>query len=297
MELTWIDAFTDRPFAGNPAAVCVTADSVTTTSDAGPAWSLGDEAMQALAAELGLSETAYLRRRGASGDNAAGDWDLRWFTPAAEVELCGHATLASAHALWESGRVAAGGEIRFHTLSGVLTAMRTADAAGAAWIELDFPAQPAVQQDPPHGLLAALGVEARWVGTNGTDWLVEVASEAAVRSARPDLAAVARMPARGVIVTAVAEGRDGEGKDGQAGADFVSRFFAPAVGVDEDPVTGSAHCCLAPFWAARLGRTSLTGYQASPRGGHVRVELAGDRVRLAGQAVTVLRGELAAQNL
>jgi PhzF family phenazine biosynthesis protein len=258
-----VDAFTERPFAGNPAAVCV----LDVARDAG--W------MQAVAAEMNLSETAFLVPRGSGG------FDLRWFTPTTEVDLCGHATLASAHRLWEGGELAAGEEARFHTRSGVLTARRGADG----WIEMDFPALPPRAIDPaPEMLAQALGVPARWVGSNREDLLALVADATTVRSLSPDIALVARLPARGLIVTAAAEPG--------AGHDFVSRFFAPAVGVPEDPVTGSAHCCLGPFWSERLGKRVVVGYQASARGGTVRVEPRGERVTLAGQAVTVLEGEL-----
>ena len=259
VPLLQVDAFTDRPFAGNPAAVCLLAAPAT------EAW------MQDVAREMNLAETAFLVPRGS-------DFDLRWFTPAVEVALCGHATLASAHALWETGRVTEGTTIHFHTKSGVLTAARR-----GAWIELDFPVKPEEAAEAPPALLDALGTGAKYVGRNQFDYLVEVDGDATVRALRPDFRRLASLPVRGVIVTA-----------GSADArfDFVSRFFAPGSGIDEDPVTGSAHCCLGPFWGARLGKTELTGYQASPRGGVVRVALNGTRVLLGGQAVTVLRGEL-----
>jgi predicted PhzF superfamily epimerase YddE/YHI9 len=226
--------------------------------------------MQHVAAEMNLSETAFLRR---SGDDA---WSLRWFTPACEVDLCGHATLASAHALWESG-AASEPLLRFATRSGILTAQRSGD-----WIELDFPAMPATPVDPPAEVLAALGITSpRYIGRNAFDYLIEADD---VASLRPDLARLRGVDIRGVIVTARGNGE----------YDFVSRFFAPRFGIDEDPVTGSAHCCLAPYWSERLGRDELTGYQASPRGGVVRVRMAGDRVKLGGRAVTVLRGDLVA---
>lgn len=269
-----VDAFTDRPFAGNPAAVCV----LDVAREAG--W------MQAVAAEMNLSETAFLVPRGegdagGEGREDAVGFDLRWFTPTTEVDLCGHATLAAAHRLWESGELAADEEARFHTRSGLLTARRGA----GGWIEMDFPALPPRRLDPPPELLGeALGVPARWVGASREDLLALVADAATVRSLAPDVALVARLPARGLIVTAAAE----PGAD----HDFVSRFFAPAVGVPEDPVTGSAHCCLGPFWSERLGKEEVVGHQASARGGTVRVRPRGERVILAGQAVTVLVGEL-----
>ena len=252
-----VDAFTAEPFRGNPAAV------VPLERERDDAW------MQDVAREMNLSETAFLL--------PAGDgYRLRWFTPAVEVDLCGHATLASAHVLWETGRIAAGGEARFQTRSGLLTAVRD-----GAWIELDFPATPPVAADPPPGLLDALGVPALEVGKSRFDYLVRVASADVVRALTPDFGRLRSVEARGVIVTAEADDRV---------HDFVSRFFAPRAGVDEDPVTGSAHCCLAPYWAGRTGRDSLAGYQASARGGTVHVRLAGDRVKLRGHAVTVMRG-------
>lgn len=266
LPLYQVDAFTDRPFSGNPAAVCLLAEPRE------PAW------MQAVAVEMALSETAFLVPR-PEGDG----WNLRWFTPNTEVALCGHATLASAHALWESGRLAATATARFHTLSGWLTAERQGE-----WIELDFPAKLAVPLDPEEpvaGLVAALGAEPLWIGKNQFDYLAVLPSAAALRSLAPDLERLLTLPVRGLIATALSD---------TAEFDFLSRFFAPAVGVPEDPVTGSAHCCLAPYWSGRLGKDELTGYQASARGGVVRVRVEGDRVKLGGQAVTVLRGELAA---
>jgi len=263
VRITQVDAFTNRPFAGNPAAVCILPD------DAEPAW------MQNVARGMNLAETAFLVRR-------QDGYDLRWFTPAVEVDLCGHATLASAHVLWEDAHLTPSTQARFHTKSGLLTADRR-----DAWIELDFPATPASPAPPPPGLIEALGIKPRFVGRSRFDYLVEVDSESTVRGLDPDLGALGRVAARGVIVTSRANG------DPQY--DFVSRFFAPQSGVPEDPVTGSAHCALAPYWCHKLGKQSLTGYQASARGGIVRVRLDGSgRVRLAGQAVTVLRGELTA---
>ncbi|HET7462436.1 MAG TPA: PhzF family phenazine biosynthesis protein [Longimicrobium sp.] len=259
-SIVQVDAFAERPFTGNPAAVCVMP---------GPR----DEAwMQSVAMEMNLSETAFLHPE-------EDGWRLRWFTPAVEVALCGHATLASAHVLWEHAVLHPDGEARFHTKSGLLTCRRE---DGLVW--MDFPAKPESASDPIDGLAEALGVTPVYVGRSQFDVLVEVASEAEVRALEPDLGALRRVQARGVIVTARGEGGE---------YDFVSRFFAPAVGVDEDPVTGSAHCVLAPYWARKLGRDALTGYQASRRGGTVRVRSAGDRVHLGGRAVTVLRGELA----
>ena len=254
-----IDAFTDRPFAGNPAAVCVL------PAPRDPGW------MQLVASEMNLAETAFLLRR-------AEGYDLRWFTPAAEVDLCGHATLASAHLLWEEGHLEQEAAATFHTRSGVLTAKRQGDM-----IWLDFPATPVRPAAMLPDLERAVGAPIRYLGRTAFDYFIELESEAAVRALEPDLTLIARLPVRGVVVTA----RSGDGRH-----DFVSRFFAPQVGVPEDPVTGSAHCALGPFWAARLGTDELAGYQASSRGGTVLVRVAGDRVHLGGQAVTVLRGEL-----
>ena len=265
LRITQVDAFTDRPFAGNPAAVCIL------PAAADPAW------MQDVAREMNLAETAFLVRQ-------RDGYDLRWFTPAVEVDLCGHATLASAHVLWENSDLAPGAQARFQTKSGVLTADRR-----GAWIELDFPATPAAPAPTPNGLIEALGAQPRFVGRSRFDYLVEVESEATVRGLAPDLGALGRVQARGVIVTSRT--------DGKSTYDFVSRFFAPQSGVPEDPVTGSAHCALAPYWSAKLGKPELVGYQASARGGVVRVRVQGDRVLLGGQAVTVLRGELTAGNM
>lgn len=259
LAIVQVDAFTDTPFAGNPAAVCVL-----------PA-AREERWMQQVAREMNLSETAFLLRR-------ADGFDLRWFTPVVEVDLCGHATLASAHVLWEEGHLEAGKIARFHTRSGLLTAERH-----GAWIELNFPALPEEQMTPPAELARALGVTPVYVGKNQSGFLVQVASEEQVRTLRPDFTALKAFPGRGVIVTSRADAPD---------FDFVSRYFAPSAGIDEDPVTGSAHCCLGPFWARQLHKDSFTAYQASARGGVVRVRLHGDRVLLGGQAVTVLRGEL-----
>jgi PhzF family phenazine biosynthesis protein len=259
-SIVQVDAFTDRPFAGNPAAVCI----LDCARD--------EEWMQRVALEMNLSETAFLVP-------ADSGYDLRWFTPAVEVALCGHATLASAHVLWQDGHLAADSEARFHTKSGVLSCRKEGD-----WVWMDFPAKPSEPAGEMPELADALGVRAIHVGRSHFDYVVEVESESVVRGAQPDLSRIATFPVRGVIVTARAD----EGAE----HDFVSRFFAPAAGVAEDPVTGSAHCVLAPYWAARLGRDELVGFQASKRGGIVRVRHAGDRVHLGGRAVTVMRGEL-----
>ena len=255
-----VDAFTARAFRGNPAAVCL-------LSASRPArW------MQSVAAEMNLAETAFVRP-------LARGFSLRWFTPKVEVDLCGHATLAAAHVLWQEGIVPGSTQLGFETRSGRLTAVRTASA-----IELDFPALAARTCKPPSGLAQALGAVPRAVAMSKHDLLVELASERAVRELQPDLARLRRLRTRGVIVTARANRQ----------WDFVSRFFAPAVGIDEDPVTGSAHSVLAPFWSERLGKSEMLGYQASARGGVVAVKLRGDRVALGGEALTVVRGELVA---
>lgn len=254
-----IDAFTGVPFRGNPAAVCLL------ESERDAEW------MHNVAREMNLSETAFLRKQ----DDG---FSLRWFTPAAEVELCGHATLASAHHLFESGVLKPDEVARFHTLSGLLTARRRGEM-----IELDFPSKPPVAAEPPAGLLEALGVEPVYVGRSKWDFIVEVATEDEVRGASPSMSQLRGVDARGVILTSASSTPE---------FDFVSRFFAPRVGVDEDPVTGSAHCCLAPYWSTRLAKAHFRAYQASARGGVLDVTLEGDRVRLAGRTVTVLRGSL-----
>jgi PhzF family phenazine biosynthesis protein len=260
MRLFQIDAFADAPFTGNPAAVCLLGDA-----HRDDAW------MQNLAAEMNLSETAFVRRQD-------GDWSLRWFTPTIEVALCGHATLASAQALLEEELLAPGGTAAFHTQSGLLTARHAGEL-----IELDFPAKVAERSEPADGLIEALGAQPVSIARNEFDYLVEMANEGDVRDLKPDYAMLRRIPVRGVIVTSRASTK---------GFDFVSRFFAPGSGIDEDPVTGSTHCALAPYWAPRLRKEDFVAYQASPRGGVLRVTLVGDRVRLAGRAITVFRGEL-----
>ena len=264
LTLLTVDAFTAEPFRGNPAGVCFLD---------GPrpdAW------LQRVAAEMNLSETAFLLPEG-------GAWRLRWFTPATEVPLCGHATLASAHALWSTGRLAENQEARFETLSGRLSARRDSGA-----IAMDFPALPVVPAELPEGIRRALGANPKTVArthrAQEQNTLVELESEQAVRELEPDFGPL-RSFSDGVIVTARAS---------SSGYDFVSRYFAGFYGIDEDPVTGSAHCSLMPFWAERLGRSELVGFQASARGGLVRCALRADRVLLAGHAVTVMRGELLA---
>jgi PhzF family phenazine biosynthesis protein len=254
-----VDAFAARPFAGNPAAVCVL------DAAAPEGW------MRLVARQMNLAETAFLHPEGDV-------WRLRWFTPTIEIDLCGHATLAAAHVLWETGRLAPEATARFASRSGALAAARRGE-----WIELDFPAQAVEPVTPPPELLPSLGVEAQFCGKTPYDYLVEVASEAVVRAARPDFARLRRVESRGAIVTARASTSE---------YDFVSRFFAPAAGIDEDPVTGSAHCALATYWAAKLGKPELVAYQASERGGMLRLRLAPPRVRMSGRAFTVWRGEL-----
>lgn len=259
--ITVVDAFADQPFGGNPAAVCILPAPAT------EAW------MKLVAREMNLAETAFLH----PGDDG---FALRWFTPTVEVDLCGHATLASAHVLWQQGYLPRGEVARFHTRSGLLTAAPEGDQ-----IVLDFPARVASELVPPETLLPSLGVSRpRWVGKNVYDYLVELESEAEVRALTPDHGLLAKLPVRGAIVTSLAD-------QGRA-YDFVSRFFAPGAGVAEDPVTGSAHCALAPYWRPRIGRATMIGYQASVRGGTVRTTVRGDRVLLAGKAITMMRGVL-----
>lgn len=234
--------------------------------------------MRDVAREMNLSETAFLVPKSSAPQQDG--YHLRWFTPAVEVALCGHATVASAHVLWEDGHLPAGVQARFHTRSGLLLA----DQRGN-WIELDFPATVAEPAEPPSDLLPALGVKAKFVGRNQFDYLVEVGSEEQLRALAPDFPRLRQVGVRGVIVTA---------RSASAEFDFVSRFFAPGSGLDEDPVTGSAHCALGPYWSRQLGKHEFRAFQASARGGVVRVRVNGDRVILGGQAVTVLRGELAA---
>jgi len=258
-----VDAFTSEPFKGNPAGVCLL------RGPAEAAW------MQSVAAEMNLAETAFPL---AEGDG----FRLRWFTPKVEVKLCGHATLATAHILWEQGLVPAEREVRFQTLSGLLTARRDGDL-----VELDFPARPPLPKVPEwaEAVVGALGIKPTAIVLSAEDVLFEAADEEAVRSVQPDFATLRALPARGVIVTSRSASPD---------YDFVSRFFAPAVGIDEDPVTGSSHTVLVPYWAKKLGKSEFTAYQASARGGVLRLRLAGDRVKIAGRAVTVIKGELVA---
>lgn len=255
-----VDAFTDEPFAGNPAGVCLLKNS------ADESW------MQSVAAEMNLSETAFLYP---NGDH----YRLRWFTPQAEVPLCGHATLASAHILYETGVLPSDAQVHFETLSGRLSARRL---DGLIW--LDFPVTPAEPVEPPKQLIQGLGadLEMRFVGLSSDQYLVEVDSPATLKGLQPDLAALGKLPVVGIIVTCRGEGK----------YDFLSRFFAPAVGIPEDPVTGSAHSTLGSYWSQRLGKQRMTAYQASARGGEMEIELRGERIGLGGRAVTVMRVEL-----
>jgi PhzF family phenazine biosynthesis protein len=259
IRIVTVDAFTDVAFAGNPAAVCVLRSP------------RPEEWMRKVAREMNLSETAFLLPH-------EDGYHLRWLTPAVEVDLCGHATVASAHVLWQDGHLPCGRQARFHTRSGLLTA----DQRGE-WIELNFPVKIASPAEPPPELLAALGVKALAVAKNAFDYLVEVESEEILRAMSPDHSTLRKVPVRGVIATS---------RSSTAGFDFISRFFAPGSGIDEDPVTGSSHTALGPYWSAKLGKCEMTGYQASARGGVVRVRLEGDRIVLGGQAVTIMEAQL-----
>jgi PhzF family phenazine biosynthesis protein len=254
-----VDAFANKPFGGNPAGVCILPGKKSES------W------MQYIAREMNLSETAFLFKE-------KNHYNLRWFTPATEVELCGHATLASAHILWQFGYLKPDEQVKFKTLSGLLSAEKEGKV-----IVLDFPAQPERSASMPAGLKEALGITPKHVGINQFDYLLELDSEQMVRNLQPDFALLKQVQSRGIIVTARADSDQ---------TDFVSRFFAPAVGIDEDPVTGSAHCCLGPYWAKKLNKKLLIGYQASERGGFVRIEIKEDRVRLGGTAVTIFKGEI-----
>jgi PhzF family phenazine biosynthesis protein len=259
ITITQVDAFNSKPFTGNPAAVCILP---------GPR---DEDWMQHVAMEMNLSETAFLYRQ-------ADGFNLRWFTPKVEVALCGHATLATSHVLWERGYLAPDQHAKFFTKSGELTAQRSGD-----WITLNFPAAPETKSEPPKGLVEALGVPVKYIGKNRFDYLAELESEQAVRTLKPNFSVLAGLGVRGVMVTSRSQTPE---------FDFVSRFFAPGAGIDEDPVTGSAHCCLVPYWKTRLNKNEMMAYQASARGGILKVRAEGERVLLTGQAVTVLKGEL-----
>ncbi len=256
-----VDAFTNLPFSGNPAGVCILQSSA--DSD----W------MQKVAGEMNLSETAFLYKE----DDG---FNLRWFTPTVEVDLCGHATLASAHILWQEKYLREDQETKFFTKSGILTARKCGD-----WIKLNFPIEPDMETIPPEDLLKALGVKVLYVGKNRFDYIVEVESEKVVRDIAPDLTLLSKITGRGLIVTSLSDTNE---------FDFVSRFFAPGEGIDEDPVTGSAHCCLGPYWMKRLGKSEFSAYQASTRGGIVKVKIEDKRVILGGKAVTVFKGNFIA---
>jgi PhzF family phenazine biosynthesis protein len=258
-EIFQVDAFTDTPFRGNPAAVCI----LTESREEG--W------MQNVAGEMNLSETAFLWKK----DDG---YSLRWFTPSIEIDLCGHATLASAHVLWESGQLETDRPARFYTRSGILTAEKK-----EGLIELDFPAEPEDEVAVSQEIVSALGVTTKYAGKNRFDYLLEVESEDVLRNIKPDFALLGTIPVRGVIVTSISASKD---------YDFISRFLAPAVGINEDPVTGSAHCCLGPFWRKRLKKDRFTACQASSRGGVVHLRLKGNRVHLGGKAVTIFKGRL-----
>lgn len=254
-----VDAFTKQPFAGNPAAICLL-----------PA-PRPDRWMQQVASEMNLSETAFLHQQDAG-------FNLRWFTPTTEVDLCGHATLASAHVLWESGVLAPGEAARFHTRSGLLTAEQNGNL-----IELNFPPLVEAPAPTPVELIAALGITPTYAGRFGKRYLLEVAAEDIVRNLNPDFHAMRALPGRGVVVTSCAS---------TSAYDIVSRYFAPWVGIDEDPVTGSVHCCLGPYWGKRLEKSHLKAYQASARGGVLYIHLRNNRVYLNGHAITIFRGTL-----
>ncbi len=257
MKIYQVDAFSDKPFKGNPAAVCILKESSP------------EKWMQDVASEMNLAETAFLVPMN-------NDYNLRWFTPNSEVDLCGHATLASAHILWEKGYLRKGQEANFHTRSGLLTAQIAEN-----WIQLNFPTTQEEKTDVPAELIEALKIDPIYAGKSIFDYLIEVESEDIVKNMAPDFTKLLKVPMRGVIVTAKA-----------ADYDFVSRFFAPEVGIFEDPVTGSAHCCLGPYWNKKLGKDKLIAYQASERGGVLKVQVNGDRVLISGKAVTVMEGDL-----
>jgi PhzF family phenazine biosynthesis protein len=259
IKLFQVDAFSSRPFGGNPAAVCILDEPRSYI------W------MQRVAEEMNLSETAFLLKEKQG-------YNLRWFTPTVEVELCGHATLASAHVLWEQGYLDENEEAHFSTLSGWLHARKS-----NSWIEMDFPSELATETPPPKELTRALDVPITFVGQNRFDYLIEVDSETSVRALIPDFQKLKQLPVRGFCITAPSAASE---------FDFVSRFFAPSVGINEDPVTGSAHACLGPYWSQRLGKKDLIAYQASRRGGVIKVSVEEDRVRIGGQAVTVMQAEL-----
>ena len=268
IPVSQVNAFTARPFRGNPAAVCVLQPTMPVPDT---------QLRQAIAAEMNLSETAFVEWR------PDGPLGLRWFTPEVEVDLCGHATLASAYTLWHEGYLPWDQPIEFQTRSGILTCVGMETREGQPQIQLDFPALPWEVQDAPAGLADALGVIPLKVVRSSMDLLVQIDSEQEVKDCRPDFAALAQLPIRGLILTAASQQED---------LDFISRFFAPGVGIPEDPVTGSAHCLLGPFWQQQMGKDSFSAFQASKRGGHIDLTVAGNRVLLRGQAERVWKGEL-----
>ena len=257
MRIYQVDAFTDKPFRGNPAGVCILESKPT------------DKWMQDIASEMNLAETAFLLPM----DDG---YSLRWFTPNSEIDLCGHATLASAHILSEKGYIIEGREVNFFTKSGLLTAV-----SDDGWIRLNFPATPEKKVEAPVGLVEALDIEPLYVGKSVFNYIIEVETEDIVRNLKPDFTKLLRIDMHGVIVTAKSKEYD-----------FASRFFAPAIGIFEDSVTGSAHCCLGPYWKNRLGKNEFIAYQASSRGGELRVRVLDDRVLISGKAVTILEGEI-----
>lgn len=261
MEIYQVDAFTEQPYKGNPAAVCIL-DKLQEVS-----W------LTDVAGEMSLSETAFLFKQ-------KDEYNLRWFTPTSEIDLCGHATLASAHVLWETKKIDKKQDIKFNTKSGLLIAKNK-----DPWIELDFPIEAPKKEFAPQILLNALDVEPIYVGKNRFDYIIEVKSKEIIKNLDPNFRLLKEVEARGVIVTSRTQFNR---------YDFISRFFAPSIGIDEDPVTGSAHCCLAPYWADKLNKNEFLSYQASKRGGSLKIRLDDERVYLSGKAVTVLKGELLA---
>lgn len=259
MKYFIVNAFADKPFCGNPAAVCIVEND------------LSENKMQLIASEFNLSETAFIEKK---NDH----FRLRWFSPTMEVDLCGHATLAGAHILWEQNIINNKSIISFNTNSGILSIKKAKDR-----IVMDFPSEDAVETECPEEIIRSLNIKPLFSGKNRFDYIVEVGSEELVRTIKPDFGILAELNTRGIIVTSDSESRD---------YDFVSRFFAPNAGIPEDPVTGSAHCCLGPYWSRKLNKTKLTGYQASERSGTVYVDIKEGRVFLGGNAVTFSSGKL-----
>lgn len=272
LKLQTVDAFTDKPFSGNPAAVCLLDDI------------LPDSLMQKIAMEMNLSETAFVLREKDEDGNPTDTYSLRWFTPSSEIDLCGHATLASGHIMWQEGVCKEDETIKFNTRSGLLTAKKSDKG-----ITLDFPAIPQKEIKYPPELIASIGgANPVYVGMTKWNYIIELENEEAIHNAKPDYSIMLSLPGWGTIITAQAD-KNGLGKDGY---DVVSRFFAPEKGVPEDPVTGSAHCAIAPYWQNKLGKSTLKAYQASERGGTLLLEVIGDRVTLTGTGVTMMAGEM-----